>query len=64
MCLNLDTDKYEKLIHYDMDADTVILIEGVLIFREPLLQYLDATVYLHIDFDEVLKRDRIRDVPK
>lgn len=31
LCLNLDTDKYEKLIHYDMDADTVILIEGVLI---------------------------------
>jgi len=64
LCLNVDTDKYENLIHYDMDADTVVLIEGVLLFRKPLFQYFDATVFLHIEFEEVLKRARIRDVPK
>ncbi len=33
-------------------------------FREPLLKYLDTTVFLHIDFDEVLRRMQVRDVPK
>ncbi len=63
-CLNLDTDKYENVVEYNIDNDTVLLIEGVLLLRKPLLEYFDSAIFLHIDFDEVLKRAEIRDVPK
>lgn len=63
-CMNLDTDKYENYRYYSIDENTVLLTEGVLLFREPLLSYLDGKVFLSIDFDEVLKRARERDVPK
>ena len=64
LCLNLDTDQYENVIHYKIDSDTILLIEGVLLFREPLLSYLEGKVFLHISFDEVLHRAKLRDVPK
>lgn len=63
-CLNLDTDKYEVYRHYTIDVNTVLLVEGVLLFREPLLAFLEGKVFLLIDFDEVLKRARERDIPK
>lgn len=64
LCLNLDSDKYENLIHYKIDEDTILLIEGVLLFREPLLQYLEGKIFLNISFDEVINRAKERDVPK
>lgn len=64
LCLNVDTDIYENTIHYKIDSDTVVLLEGVLLFRPPLLAYLDGRIFLHIDFDEMMKRARIRDIPK
>lgn len=64
LCLNLETDKYENKIHYDIDESTILLIEGVLLFRPPLTEYIDGKIYLHIDYDEIINRARIRDVPK
>lgn len=64
LCLDLDTDKYEKLIHYNIGRDTIVIIEGVLLFRTPVIDYLDGKIFLQITFDEVLRRARLRDVPK
>ena len=64
LCLNLDTNLYENKVRYDIGQDTVLLIEGVLLFREPLLPYLDGTVFLNITFEEVIQRATVRDVPK
>lgn len=64
VCLDVDTDKYENVRHYRIDEGTIVLLEGFLLFRPPVLEYLDAKVFLHIDFDEVLRRTAIRDVPK
>ena len=64
LCLNLDTDKYENRVHYDIDSETILLIEGVLLFREPMLEYLEGKIFLHIDFEEVISRATFRDVPK
>jgi phosphoglycolate phosphatase len=64
LCLNLDTDKYENLIHYTIDRETIVLLEGTLLFRPPLNKYIDAKIFLHVDFEEVLKRAAICDVPK
>ncbi len=63
-CLNLDTDQYDKHIHFNIRSDTILLIEGVLLFREPLSEYLEGKIFLHINFDEVINRARMRDVPK
>jgi phosphoglycolate phosphatase len=64
LCLNLDTDQYENTVHYQIDSDTVVLIEGVLLFRPPISCYLQSKIFLQIGFGEMLRRARIRDVPK
>lgn len=64
ICLDLDTDTYSKAIHYDIKLETVVIIEGVLLFRPPLLEYLDVKVFLDVSFDEVLRRAKERDVPR
>ncbi len=64
LCLNLDTDRYETTRHFTLDENTIVLVEGVLLFRPPMLAYLDGKVFLEIDFDEALKRARERDIPR
>jgi phosphoglycolate phosphatase len=64
VCLNLDTDRYENVRRFTADRDTVVLVEGVLLFRPPIAEYLNGRIWLHIGFDEMLKRARERDVPK
>jgi len=64
LCLNIDTNKYENKRCYRINSETVLLIEGVMLFRPPVSEYLDGRIFLHIDFDEVLKRAYSRDVPK
>ncbi|MCL2697973.1 MAG: hypothetical protein FWE74_07815 [Oscillospiraceae bacterium] len=64
ICLDVDTDQFENVRQYKIDEDTVVLLEGFLLFRPPMLDYLDGKVYLHIDFDETLRRTAVRDVPK
>ena len=63
-CLDVDTDKYENVRHYLIHPESVVLLEGFLLFRPPVLPYLDGKVFLHVDFDEVIRRTTLRDVPK
>lgn len=63
-CLNLDTDKYEVPVTLSITPDTIVLIEGVLLFRPPLDHYFDMKIFIDISFEEVLRRARQRDVPK
>lgn len=64
LCLDLDTDTYSRNVRFDIAPETVVIIEGVLLFRPPLLGFFDLKVFLDITFDEVLRRARERDVPK
>jgi len=45
-------------------SETVLLIEGVMLFRPTISEYLDGRIFIHIDFDEMLNRAYSRDVPK
>lgn len=63
VCLNLDTDRYDNSVHFNIDEQTILLVEGVLLFRPPLLDYFDLKIYLDIDFSEVIRRATARDVP-
>ncbi len=59
--LDLKTDAYTRTKEYNIDADTIVIFEGVLLFREPLNKYFDLRVFVDITFDEVLNRAVIRD---
>ena len=62
--LNLDTDCYDIHRYYEIRHESVVLLEGVLLFRPPLLDFFDIRVFLHIGFEEVLKRAELRDGPR
>lgn len=64
LCVDLNTSQFTHTIHFDIDENTIVLLEGVLLFRQPLMQYLDFKVYLDISFEEMLKRAQLRDVPR
>ena len=34
LCLNLDTGKYENNSHYQIDAEAIIIVEGVLLLTD------------------------------
>lgn len=64
LLLDLDSDKFTNKKHYKIDNDTVVILEGVLLYREPIERYIDYKVFLDISFEEVLKRAKLRDVPR
>lgn len=61
--LDLETDRYSVERSYAVTPETIVLLEGVLLYREPIVNYLDYKVFLHISFEEVLRRAEQRDVP-
>jgi len=64
LCLDLEKNTYSKTMHYEITSEAIIIIEGVLLLRPPLSEYIDVKVFLDVEFDEVLRRARKRDVPK
>ncbi len=61
--LNLDTDKYDLEKTYNIDCDTIVILEGVFLFRKELLPFLDCKIFLHISFETARKRAKFRDIP-
>jgi phosphoglycolate phosphatase len=61
--LDLDLDTFTNYKHYTIDSGTIIIIEGVLLYRKPIEDYIDCKIFLDISYDEVLKRAEKRDVP-
>lgn len=62
--LNLETDRYDIIKEYDICQNTIVIVEGVLLYREPLIKYFDLKIFIDITFEEVYKRAELRDVPK
>lgn len=62
--LDVETDEFTNRRHYRIDPDTIVILEGVLLFRAPLERYFDLRVFLDVPFDEVLMRANQRDVPR
>jgi uridine kinase len=60
--LNVDADEYDLVRDYSIDRDTIVIFEGVFIFRKELAPYLDYKVFLEIPIDECKKRARVRDL--
>jgi len=62
-CLNLSNDCYDKKLKVEINTDTLVILEGVLLFKPPLDAWLDERVFLDTSFEEVLRRAEKRDVP-
>ncbi len=59
--LNLETEKYDKVRKYSITPDTIVILEGVFLFRKELIPYIDYKIYLDIPFKESKKRAVSRD---
>ena len=62
--LDLDADTYTNEKTFQANDNSVIIVEGVLLYREPIDMFFDYRIFLDITFDEVLHRAQARDVPK
>lgn len=62
--LDLDADTYTRKIRLNTTANSIIIVEGVLLYRPPIDDLFDYKIFLDIDFKEVLRRVNDRDVPK
>jgi phosphoglycolate phosphatase len=62
--LDLATDTYTNRKHYKTNDETIVIVEGVLLYRPPIDGLIDYKVFLDISFDEVIRRATLRDVPK
>lgn len=63
-CIDWGTGQHSNMVDFNIDADSIVLLEGVLLFRAPLLGYLNYKVFLDITAEEMLRRGRARDVPQ
>lgn len=63
-CIDLGTGQFTNHIHFSIDENTIVLLEGVLLLRPPILDYLGYTIYLDISTEEMQKRAKERDVPR
>lgn len=61
LLLDLEKDEFTNHKRFFIDKDTIVLFEGVLLYREPLNLYFDLRIFIDISFDEVLKRAAKRD---
>ncbi len=59
--LDLQTDKYENERNYVINQDTIVIFEGVFLFRKELAPYIDYKVFLDIPLEESKRRAIIRD---
>lgn len=58
--LDLETDSFRNKRSYSISPDTIVLLEGVFLFRKELSSYIDYYVHLDISFEECLKRGLAR----
>ena len=59
--LDWRTDKYDTERKYVFRQDTLVIFEGVFLFRKELAPYIDYKIFLDIPFDESKRRAQIRD---
>ncbi len=59
--LNLYTDRIEAERKYSISRETVVIFEGVFLFRKELSPYINYKVFLEIPFRESMNRAKSRD---
>lgn len=57
--------KTESILNQDFktaDKNSILIMEGAFLFRSELYSYWDYKIFLHVDFDQVIKRAQMRDL--
>ena len=62
--LDWRTDKYDIEREFSFNQNTIVIFEGVFLFRKELSPYIDYKIFLDIPFEESLKRADARDYLK
>lgn len=62
--LDWHTATYSKEISLDIDSQTIVLLEGILLNKQELAGFFDYKIFLDIPINEILKRGEQRDQPK
>ncbi|UCD17535.1 MAG: hypothetical protein JSV44_01110 [Candidatus Zixiibacteriota bacterium] len=62
--LDLDSDELSNVKCFFVDSQTIVILEGVLLYRQPLDAYFDYRIFLDISFTEVIRRARRRDAAR
>lgn len=62
-CLDLLTDTWTVERKYTVSSDTVVLLDGVFLFRPDIAHFLDLVVYLDVNESTIVQRAAARDVP-
>lgn len=59
--LDIATDSWSVERRYEVDADTMVLVEGVFLLRPPVRELIDRLVYLDVDEEILVARGAHRD---
>jgi len=59
--LDWRTDRYEIVRDFSFSPDTIVIFEGVFLFRKELAPYIDYKIFLDISFEESKRRAKDRD---
>ena len=60
--LNVITDRYEIEKEFSFNQNTIVVFEGVFLFRKELSPYIDYKIFLDIPFEESKRRAMNRDI--
>ncbi len=60
--LDYHTDRYDTEREYTFNQNTIVIFEGVFLFRKELTPYIDYKIFLDIPLEESKKRAKDRDV--
>lgn len=63
ICLDLLEDTWTVERHYSVNRDTVVLLEGVFLFRPEIAHFLDLVIFLQVNEGTVIDRAHKRDIP-
>jgi len=61
-CFNYKEDSKTQDEPIDVLPNSILLFDGIFLSRPKLQKYWDLYIYVHIDFNIVLKRAKIRDI--
>lgn len=63
VCLDLIKDTWTVERKYSVNSETIVLLDGVFLFRPDIAHFLDLIVFLQVDEGTVIERVKRRDVP-
>ncbi len=61
--LDMNTDTYVNQQVYTTGMNSVVIVEGVLLYRPPIEHLFDYRVFLDVEEEEIFRRGEERDVP-